>query len=307
MTRKKSQGTIIADNYAEMRKILWLLMLLHGVLCTHSLDDWHKLRSTITLPVIKHHLQNQTQYNSRYPFPYTYIDRFFPEEVISNVDAEVSDNPILRDGCVRNATICLKGKNQHNRNIIEQEVFMGPATTAVLSFMRSSLFVRFLEQLTGIDNLITDPHHRGGGVHQTLSGGFMHLHADQHRLEKYNLDRRVVVYLYLNKNWEDRWGGHLELWARNLKTCYNKIRPDFNRMVIFTTSEFAYHGYMQPLGCPKSRSRRSLAVYYYTTSRPSSECIKGDCSISRPMAFQSSICSCSDPRCQPPAWATFHH
>jgi hypothetical protein len=42
-------------------------------------------------------------------------------------------------------------------------------------------------------------------------------------------------------------------------------------MVIFSTTDFSYHGHPEPLNCPDNRSRRSLALYYYTNGRPASE------------------------------------
>jgi len=32
--------------------------------------------------------------------------------------------------------------------------------------------------------------------------------------------------------------------------------------------DFSYHGHSSPLTCPKGRSRRSVAMYYYTRDRP---------------------------------------
>ena len=35
-------------------------------------------------------------------------------------------------------------------------------------------------------------------------------------------------------------------------------------MVIFNTTETSFHGHPEPLNCPADRSRKSLALYYYT-------------------------------------------
>ncbi len=42
------------------------------------------------------------------------------------------------------------------------------------------------------------------------------------------------------------------------------IAPIWNRLVIFTPSEISYHGHPNILKCPPDRSRKSLALYYYT-------------------------------------------
>jgi hypothetical protein len=42
-------------------------------------------------------------------------------------------------------------------------------------------------------------------------------------------------------------------------------------MVVFATTDFSYHGHPSPLNCPEDRTRRSVAMYYYTAGRPASE------------------------------------
>ena len=49
-----------------------------------------------------------------------------------------------------------------------------------------------------------------------------------------------------------------------MKQCITKVLPIFNRMVVFNTTETSFHGHPEPLNCPKDRSRKSLALYYYT-------------------------------------------
>ena len=56
------------------------------------------------------------------------------------------------------------------------------------------------------------------------------------------LDRRLNILIYLNHNWKENNGGHLELWDKEMKNCEKKVLPIFNRMVIFSTTDFSYHG-----------------------------------------------------------------
>jgi hypothetical protein len=54
-----------------------------------------------------------------------------------------------------------------------------------------------------------------------------------------------------------------------------KILPVFNRLALFSTTSFSYHGHPNPLTCPPDRSRRSLALYYFTNGRPEEEVVAG--------------------------------
>jgi hypothetical protein len=141
---------------------------------------------------------------------------------------------------------------------------MGPATRHLLSELNSAAFVRFLEELTGITGLITDPHFVGGGLHQIERGGFLKVHADFNRHADLGVFRRLNVLVYLNREWPDDYGGHLELWERDSSRCVTRIAPTFNRCVIFNTQGSSFHGHPHPLSCPPDRTRRSLALYYYS-------------------------------------------
>jgi Rps23 Pro-64 3,4-dihydroxylase Tpa1-like proline 4-hydroxylase len=140
-----------------------------------------------------------------------------------------------------------------------------------LQELNSAEFLKFLESLTGIEGLIGDPYYEGGGIHETKKGGFLKVHTDFNYHKKLKLDRRINLLLYLNSDWKEEYGGHLELWDTDMSSCRRKLLPVINRMVIFSTTDFSYHGHPEPLSCPDNRSRRSLAFYYYTNGRPGSE------------------------------------
>ena len=79
------------------------------------------------------------------------------------------------------------------------------------------------------------------------------------------------MLLYLNKNWKDSYGGFLELWDKNMKQCFRKIKPEFNTMVIFNTNDFSNHGHPNRLNTPLDISRKSIATYYFSNGRPLNE------------------------------------
>ncbi len=135
----------------------------------------------------------------------------------------------------------------------------------VIDELNSKEFIDYLEELTGIKGLLPDDTFEGGGIHQSERGGYLNVHADftvhPHRR---NWRRRVNVLVYLNKDWDESYGGDLELWDRKMTACEHKIAPLFNRVVVFNTDEDSYHGLPDPLKCPEGNSRKSIALYYFT-------------------------------------------
>jgi Rps23 Pro-64 3,4-dihydroxylase Tpa1-like proline 4-hydroxylase len=107
------------------------------------------------------------------------------------------------------------------------------AAKNILNALSSYEVLNYLETLTGINGLIPDPYFHGAGLQQTMNGGSLGIHIDFNKYEKLKLDRRLNVLIYLNKDWNEEWGGHLELWNNNITKCVKKTAPEFNRCVIF--------------------------------------------------------------------------
>ena len=49
-----------------------------------------------------------------------------------------------------------------------------------------------------------------------------------------------------------------------------KISPNFNKIVIFNTTDFTFMG-SDPIKCPENVSRKSLALCYFSNGRPKEE------------------------------------
>jgi Rps23 Pro-64 3,4-dihydroxylase Tpa1-like proline 4-hydroxylase len=207
--------------------------------------------------------QLRSEYAHAEPFPHIVIDNFLPEAVPSQIVDEFPDPQ--HSFWERRAT---KNSLKLSCNDLDD---LGPMTRHVLEQLNSRTMLRFLERLTGIDHLIPDALFEGGGLHQILPGGFLKIHADFNRHPEWQLDRRLNVLLFLNKDWSESYGGHFELWDRQMTACSKKILPIFNRLVVFTTTDTSYHGHPDPLRCPPGRTRKSIATYYYSNGRPKEE------------------------------------
>jgi Rps23 Pro-64 3,4-dihydroxylase Tpa1-like proline 4-hydroxylase len=207
--------------------------------------------------------ENAVRYQSNLPFAHIYFDNFLP---ISDAEAVLREFPAPKE---------LKWSefsNQNERKLAFDVAEKLPDSIRnVLYFLNSRPMIQFLETLTGIDGVIPDPYFVGGGLHQIKPGGHLEVHADFNRHSKLKLDRRINLLIYLNKDWKEEYGGHFELWNRDVTRAEQKILPLFNRCAIFSTTDFSFHGHPTPLTCPPDRSRKSLATYYYSNGRPNEE------------------------------------
>lgn len=132
--------------------------------------------------------------------------------------------------------------------------------------LNSRPFLVFLEELTGIDGLIPDPYFAGGGIHVVSNGGHLDIHADFNHHGKLNLERRINVLIYLNKDWREEWGGSFEVWNTDMSAKAASFVPLFNRMCCFNTGSDTWHGNPGPVAHPNGEPRMSIALYYYTAT-----------------------------------------
>lgn len=126
--------------------------------------------------------------------------------------------------------------------------------------------LQFFEKLTSIDGLIADPYFTGGGFHEVRTGGLLGVHSDFRINKSLHVERRINAIIYLNKDWQDSYGGNLELWDAGMTKCLKEIAPIFNRCVVFNTDNDSNHGHPEPLNSPEGLTRKSIALYYYTAS-----------------------------------------
>jgi len=80
--------------------------------------------------------------------------------------------------------------------------------------LNSGPFMNWLAEVTGISQILPDPHLIGGGLHMTLPGGTLTPHTDFHVVRDNPLFRRLNLLLYLNPGWQEDNFGALELWDK---------------------------------------------------------------------------------------------
>ena len=204
------------------------------------------------------------RYTTADPFPHIVIDDLFEDAALDGVLADFPKPDQTR-------WMRFDSPTEKKLGYYHEHSTITPAVRAFLDAMNGFEMLLFLEALTGIDGLIPDPYFGGGGLHQIENGGFLKIHTDFNVHPKLKLDRRVNMLIYLNRDWRDEWGGHLELWNASMTERRQKIAPMFNRTVVFSTTDTSFHGHPHPLTTPAGVTRKSVSLYYYTAGRPEDE------------------------------------
>ena len=215
--------------------------------------------------------QLSSQYREAKPFPHIVIDKFLPETILDSVLDEFNKNKNWWYDKVKWTEPYQVNKfywpyDIETANNLPNDL---PTISALVNYLNSPVMLKYLEELTGIDNLISDELLMGGGLHKITSGGKLAVHKDYNVHPMKKIYRRLNLLIYLNKDWKQEWEGNLELWDKDHTKLEVSVEPLFNRAVIFTISEESLHGHPVPLNTPENVSRNSIALYYFTEVNPS--------------------------------------
>jgi hypothetical protein len=162
--------------------------------------------------------------------------------------------------------------------VVERVSGISPAYRRFYEYVNSAPFLQSMSDLTGIPALIADATLFGGGTHENREGQGLDVHVDFNVDERRMLHRRLNLLVYLNKEWEDSWGGAIELHSDPRHPEVDEVKrflPLFNRALVFETNEYSWHGF-ERISLPEGKkhlSRKSLSIYLYTKDRPAEEVV----------------------------------
>jgi len=107
-----------------------------------------------------------------------------------------------------------------------------PFAFELISEFHSSDFVKFLENVTGIDGLIPDIHLHGAGYMRSGRGDSLKIHTDFNWNDTIKLNRELTVVVYLNKYWKDEWNGDIQLWDKKNTHCVKRYFPKWGNCIL---------------------------------------------------------------------------
>ena len=197
------------------------------------------------------------QFAEARPFAHVVIDGLFQPQFLDRVLDDYTAG--FHDWVHYDSTNEIKTGTRPNAKL-------GRGSQRYFDIIHRGQFVQFLSAVTGIEGLLPDPSLFGGGLHKIEHGGHFSPHIDFNKHPVTLLDNRLVFITYLNKDWQAAYGGALELWDIQTKTCVEEVVPVFGRSILFAHSPSSLHGHPNPVAAPDRRPRRSVAAYFYTSN-----------------------------------------
>ncbi len=204
------------------------------------------------------------------PYRHIVIDDFFPEELASLC---LKSFPDLNDDTWEHAND--KDIEIKYRTTWQSEFDIPEGIVEAIRILNSSIFLKAMGDRIGIPKLVPDAYFSGGGLNVTMPGGLLDVHVDGNYHDASGLNRRLNALVYLNPEWQPEWGGEFGVYDSKGEVCLKKVAPLFNRLVIFDSHDFSFHGLPDPISFPPEKSRKSILLYYYTfESRPGNQIVE---------------------------------
>ncbi len=227
----------------------------------------------------------RAEFQGAKPFKYACIEEFFPrayaEQLLKEFppfDAKAAVNEFGKVGG--------KAVKTDLRNI-------GPAYDRLFAYLSSPLFLDAMSEMLGIPGLLFDPAMYGGGTHENLPGQELDPHVDFNYDQGRNVHRRVNLLVYLNPEWEESWGGAIQLHSNPRDWEHDQVKTfncTFDRCVVFETNEYSWHGFKRiaPPADKAGVSRKCISIYLYTKDRPKEEIapLHGTFYVQRPLPVE---------------------
>lgn len=202
------------------------------------------------------HQLNQ-EFCSAEPKPYVVIDNFLPIELAKSLEQECETIPseywskFTRHGSYMEECI---------------NMLVAPVGDAFVGQMHSQPMMHWLTELTGIEKMIPDPYLVGAAYSRSYRDCSLKIHTDFNWNESIRCYRKLSFIIYLNEDWQEEWGGHLEFKDQNNDKTIARIAPMFNRAVIWQHDELGFHGFPDPLQCPEHKSRNTFRLFFYASN-----------------------------------------
>lgn len=233
------------------------------------LPEWKVLYDTAMITGLNPKLPSLEQLHKKFfnakPFRHICIDDFLDPDL---AQALLDQFPKFDTERAKNEFGHVGGKATQ-----ERVLGLGDAYVIADELVKNADFLTFLSSMTGIRDLEYDPSYFGGGTHENRHGQELDPHVDFNRDAESGKYRRLNLLVYLNKDWEESWGGQIEIHSNPRVPEENQIisfLPVFNRCVIFETHESSWHGFPR-INLPEEKqhlSRKSFSVYFYSKHAP---------------------------------------
>lgn len=182
---------------------------------------------------------------------YFYIDNLLPDTLARQVYAAFpTANSMMRRKSLREYKFVAAQMNQYK-----------PLLTEVIFAFQEPSVVEIIQEICGINSLVPDENLYAGGISLMGQQQFLNPHLDNsHEIERKRWRVLNLLY-YTSPDWQEPFGGNLELWPEGVEGEAITIESRFNRLVVMATHDDSWHS-VSPI--TENALRTCVSNYYFS-------------------------------------------
>ncbi len=200
----------------------------------------------------KDHLKFQFR-NSNSHIGHLYLDDLLPETIARKINAVFPEA----------GQMVLKKSLRENKYVAAQMNLYNPLLEEIIFAFQDQRVVNLIGEICDIKNPIPDENLYAGGISMMGQKQFLNPHLDNSHDKDRSLWRVLNLLYYVTPDWEEDYGGNLELWPDGLDEKQVTIHSKFNRLVIMETHNNSLHS-VSPVVF--DGYRRCISNYYFADS-----------------------------------------
>lgn len=204
---------------------------------------------------------NPNEYQKKLPYPHIFVDTVLEETFAYSLQNEILSLPSQAWDRYENPfeqKFTLRDKNT-----------FPPLLQSLFTYLESKDCIDRLSAICGY-SLYADTTRNFWGVHVYKPGDKLDIHVDAGIHPHMKKKKQLTLGLYLSSNWKEEYGCQLEIWEGDSAAFQNPklykkistIAPLFNRLVLFTCNDYAWHGNPEPASCPETARRIFITMSY---------------------------------------------
>lgn len=191
--------------------------------------------------------------NSNSGIGYFFIDDVLPVEIAAKIGAAFPE-PVQ---------MVLKKSLRENKYVAAQMNLYHPLLEEIVYAFQDKRIVDIIGEICNIKHPIPDENLYAGGISLMGNKQFLNPHLDNSHDKDRNLWRVLNLLYYVTPDWEEAYGGNLELWPNGLDAEQITIHSKFNRLAVMETHNKSLHS-VSPVVF--DGYRRCVSNYYFSHS-----------------------------------------
>jgi hypothetical protein len=200
-------------------------------------------------------------YQSTFPYPYGIQDNILHQDFAVALQNEILQIPANQWDRYQNPF--------EAKYTLRDKYNFPPLLKQLFNELMAPEFVNQIGKIVG-RKLLLDLTRNFWGVHMYEPGDKLDIHVDAGLHPLLSFKKQVTLGIYLSANWEESYGCQLEIWhgensknnSAKLMRKVDSIAPMFNRLILFTCNDYAWHGNPEP-ACGPADSRRIFITISY--------------------------------------------